>query len=133
MVTPPGRFSSALAFDAVSRTVILFGGRQTLSLVGDTWVFERSNWNQLTTGNSPSARSGHLMASVAQGVLLLGNDTWLWDGSQWQSIKPLHALPATAAAAGITSQEGAALMIVYRSLNASPETFLFSQGDWSAA
>ena len=131
-LAPPARFSSALAFDAVSGTVILFGGRQTLGFVGDTWAFDGINWKQLTPSKSPSARAGHLMASVSQGVLLLGNDTWLWDGSTWQAITAAHPLPVSVAGAGMTSQDGAALLVLYRTRDASPEEFLFAKGDWIA-
>ena len=131
-MAPQARFSSAVAYDPSSRTVILFGGRTDLGFLGDTWSFNGGNWKQLKADNSPSARGGHLMASVTQGVLLLGNDTWMWEGSTWQPINAPHSLPATTATPGITSKNGAALLIVYRSSNAPAETFLFSQGDWTA-
>lgn len=92
--------------------------------------------------SSPSARQGSLVAAIDQGVLLFGgglasgsssSDTWIWNGSVWNAVSTLHLPPMTGDAAGLTSENGMALMVVYASSSTTPSTFRFSAGDWLAA
>lgn len=93
------RWVHAQAFDEVSRSTVVFGGRNTLNVtLGDTWRMTDGRWNQFE-GMSPSARSDHAMATWgSNGVLMFGgksrsqsssslNDTWGWDGSGWNQIQ----------------------------------------------
>ncbi len=66
--------------------------------LGDTWVWDGTNWTEKTPVNSPSAREGATMAyDAAHGqVVLFGgddaagylNDTWVWDGTNWTEETP---------------------------------------------
>jgi Galactose oxidase, central domain len=92
---PPRRELHAMAFDAASGQVVLFGGvGSTASApLGDTWVWDGSNWKQVVTAHKPPARFLHTMAydPINQRVVMFGgnggikilNDTWLWNGSDW--------------------------------------------------
>jgi hypothetical protein len=138
--SPPLRLSSAMAYDAKSGNVILFGGRGLdLTYLGDTWVFDGANWTRLNPQTSPSPRQDPLLASVAQGVLLFGGvaagarlaDTWSWDGIGWQAVPTLHE-PHPMWSAGMTTRNGQAVLVAYAALEAQAQTYVMSQGDWTA-
>jgi hypothetical protein len=73
---PPGRFDHAMAWDATSHRVILFGGHDGQQSLGDTWAWDGESWTELEPFSSPGPRSGHAMASRGQvcGVVLHGGD-----------------------------------------------------------
>jgi hypothetical protein len=143
--SPTRRVSSALAYDPLSRTVILFGGRSTedLAYLADTWAFDGVSWKQIATNASPSPRQNPAMTTVSQGVLLFGGDahftrpadTWTWNGSAWGALSPMHT-PAingmSGVVAGMTSRNGQAVVLTYGSFDGPGQTYLFSQGDWTA-
>jgi hypothetical protein len=143
--SPTRRVSSALAYDPSSHTVILFGGRalEDLAYLGDTWAFDGVSWKPVATNVSPSARQNPAMTTVPQGVLLFGGDarftltdTWTWNGSGWQALPTTHTPAINGMAswvAGMTSRNGQALILTYGSLDGPGQTYLFSQGDWTAA
>jgi hypothetical protein len=102
--SPSARSSHAMAYDAVSQQIVLFGGNTGgYGYLRDTWAWNGSNWsqNQATTG--PASRSSHAMVwDVArQRVVLFGgvfavndfprvywtyyNDTWEWTGRSWNN------------------------------------------------
>jgi hypothetical protein len=92
--SPPGRADASMAYDAATRTVVLFGGFDShVQALGDTWTWDGSIWTRQHPATSPDARNGASMAyDRATGtVVLFGgvlsdgtgvyNDTWTW-GSQ---------------------------------------------------
>ena len=92
--SPPGRTFGSMAYDAATKTVVLFGGSGTDgALLNDTWVWDGANWRQRFPAHSPPARSGASMAydGVTKDVVLFGgggasnllNDTWTWNGNTW--------------------------------------------------
>ncbi len=101
-VSPPARYGHAMAYDALSKKIVLFGGYGMYGESNDTWTWDGSNWTQVTTSESPLPRSGHAMAfDAARGqVVLFGgflsqptptwfSDTWLWDAKGWhQALTP---------------------------------------------
>jgi hypothetical protein len=139
-VSPSPRYSTALAYDPSTRSVILFGGKQTLDYLGDTWAFDGANWNQVSSTASPSARQFALMATIPQGVLLFGgevnltklSDTWMWKGNGWQAVPAQHSPAVGWRAVGIASRDGQVVALTYSSFDGPAQTYLFSQGDWSA-
>jgi len=91
--SPVARYSSAMAYDAAQRHVVLFGGMDSAGgLLSDTWVWNGTDWTQEHPAKSPVARFGGAMAyDAAQGeVVLFGgldssdittgalSDTWVW-------------------------------------------------------
>jgi hypothetical protein len=96
-VSPPARFGHAMAYDAVSKKVVLFGGYGNYAEMNDTWLWDGANWTQAVTPESPLPRFGHSMAFDAtrgETVLFGGflsqptptwySDTWVWNGAAWQ-------------------------------------------------
>ena len=54
---PSPRVRSAMAYDSMRRSVVLFGGDPVrAALIGDTWQWDGADWTQLAdTGPSPRA------------------------------------------------------------------------------
>ena len=95
-LSPPARFGHAMAYDAVSQKVVLFGGYGDYGETNDTWIWDGASWTQVVSPESPLERSGHSMAFDAlrgeivlfggiqsRGALTWFSDTWVWDGSAW--------------------------------------------------
>ena len=93
---PAPRSSSATAYDAANRTVVLYGGASSNARLGDTWQWDGQNWTQLSN-KGPSARAAHCMAydTDRQRTVLFGgadatsaalSDTWEWDGDVWTQV-----------------------------------------------
>jgi uncharacterized protein (TIGR03437 family) len=103
--SPPPRFQHAMAYDSVRGKVVLYGGMSSNSfsdVLGDTWVWDGTNWTQESPQTSPPAVAEHAMAFDSnQGqVVLFGGigegppgATWLWDGSNWTQAPPLANAP----------------------------------------
>ncbi len=99
---PAAREAAALAFDHVSRRMLLFGGSGANGsgavYYRDTWAFDGQNWTQLMPSIVPAARSHHRMAAdegrrriVLYGGQLVGlADSALleWNGVDWQRLAP---------------------------------------------
>jgi hypothetical protein len=91
------RTGHALSFDPVRQRTLLFGGQLfsvSQSYMGDTWVWDGTNWTEFLPTQAPGPRSYHAMAfdPQRQRVVLFGGsgpsyailgDTWEWDGSAW--------------------------------------------------
>lgn len=99
--SPSPRWGAAMAYDAATGKIVLFGGGTTPQ--GDTWTWDGSTWTQQHPANSPSPRLGAGMAydAATQSVVLFGgnggrrmNDTWIWDGSNWTQRFPPASPPA---------------------------------------
>jgi hypothetical protein len=98
---PSARRMHAMAYDAESDRVILFGG-QGGSTWGDTWAYDynTNTWTQMTPATAPSARYHHAMAYDAESdrVILFGGyggssslgDTWAYDynTNTWTQMSP---------------------------------------------
>ncbi|MCU1301893.1 MAG: hypothetical protein JWQ87_2177 [Candidatus Sulfotelmatobacter sp.] len=95
--SPPARSYPSMAFDPISRQVVLFGGYNG-SYLNDTWTFDGATWTQVKTSIAPPVRTNASMAfdRVTLKLVLFGGynghvdlgDTWLWDGakSTWTQV-----------------------------------------------
>ena len=107
---PQGRYDASAAFDPQSGQVLLFGGRlESGSPVNDTWGWDGTNWQDVSTGGSgaPTAGGGSQMAwDPAHNQMLLvtpaatasgGAQTWVWTGTHWlrQSAGVLGAVDSS--------------------------------------
>lgn len=108
--SPTGRAGSAMAYDAASRQLVLFGGITETGTHGfrnDTWIWSGETWTRLSPASSPSLRYGaSLVYDAAMGELLLFggydgstesnvdlNDTWTWNGTDWTKLSPAKSPP----------------------------------------
>lgn len=87
---PSGIAEHAMAYDSQSDKIILFGGRNTLPSLGDTWAYDynTNTWTNMSPTNKPSGREFPAMAYDSQGdrMILFGGlygspvgDTWAYD------------------------------------------------------
>ncbi len=108
--SPSARSGAAMAYDAGTGQLVLFGGStSSSSFVNDTWTWNGTTWTQLNPATSPSARDGAAMAydaSTGQLVLFGGadtsgvlSDTWTWNGTTWTQLDPATSPPARGGAA----------------------------------
>jgi kelch motif-containing protein len=106
--SPSARAAFAMAYDPISRKVVLFGGFDYNAYLNETWTFDGTTWKKVNTPVAPSGRAAAGMAFdyVAKKLVLFGGyngrylrDTWLWDGSTMQWA-PGHALSAPPAVTG---------------------------------
>ncbi len=124
---PPARSSHALAYNAAAvpwNATILFGGRNGINLLNDTWAYNyaSNSWSNRNPASKPLARAEHALAydTSADRVVLFGgtgwggsdlNDTWAYDyaGNSWSNRNPAshpvarnsHALAYDASAGNV--------------------------------
>jgi len=100
-----------MGYDPVSRRILLFGGfREGPGILGDTWLWDGSNWTEQHPAVAPSPRNGAAIASGKTLVLYGGgdllSDTWTWTGSAWKQLMPTQnpggRRPSGAASDGTT-------------------------------
>ncbi len=111
---PPVRAYASMAEDTGyaegTGALVLFGGYNGTSYLGDTWTYTASGWTQQTPATSPSARAYAAMAydgTLAEPTLFGGydgstilSDTWEYTGTNdWVEQAPTASPPARAYAA----------------------------------
>ncbi len=91
---PPGRMGFVMAYDAVSKMVIVHGGVRDNVALKDTWGWNGTRWQQLGA-NGPQSVYGAAASNPNGGVVLFGGhrlsepsspDTWAWNGREWSSV-----------------------------------------------
>ena len=93
---PPNRAGYGIVYDNYNNQIILFGGTCQNGACGDTWKFDNSGW-QLITSTGPGPREDVVMAydSIRHKTVLFGghiwagaylNDTWEFNGTQWVKV-----------------------------------------------
>ncbi len=106
---PSGRFACSIAYDPASRRLIMFGGNDGTTRLGDTWAYDlaANTWTELKpSGTLPLGRAGHVMVYDPAGrqLIMFGgrstetellNDTWAYDpaGNSWAKLSPSGNLP----------------------------------------
>jgi hypothetical protein len=107
-ISPPPRSYYAIAYDAKASRLVMFGGVDVATDVGDTWTYSYSanTWTRITTPVSPSARhySAMVYDPIRYRMLLFGGadpvetplgDTWAFDlrTNTWSELHPSGATP----------------------------------------
>ncbi|MFQ5918718.1 MAG: kelch repeat-containing protein [Thermoplasmata archaeon] len=109
-LAPSPRSDHDMAYDAESDRIILFGGWEGSSSLGDTWAFDdnANEWTAMNPGTSPVPRGLHAMAYDAEsdrvilysGVptsdLIPTGETWAYDFNTdtWTDMDPATKPPA---------------------------------------
>jgi hypothetical protein len=97
--TPGERAAMAAAYDRASGKVVIFGGYDATQYLAETWTFDGTTWENVTSSVAPPGRAaGVLVYDHAEGKLVLfggydgtfKNDTWLFDGTTetWTEARP---------------------------------------------
>jgi hypothetical protein len=145
---PLGRWASAMAYDGKHHGVLLFGGLNGRTLLGDTWTWNGSIWThrQALTA-TPQARQGAAMAfdEVSGHIVLFGGygqtgqlgDTWAWDGAAWQELRPSHN-PSARQGASMVYDPALKAIVLYGGLNTPGgqpvpinDTWTWTGSDWA--
>jgi len=110
-VPPGGRSGHGLVFDAGRGRALLFGGRQGEVVLGDTWEWHSTRWEERSLEEAPPARAEHAMAYHAKAglVLLHGGQseqgplagTWSFDGERWRWLEDAGEPPSARADAAM--------------------------------
>jgi RHS repeat-associated protein len=107
--SPTVRLDVAMAYDAATSTVVLFGGSKSTTYNAETWSWNGTNWTSLTPSPAPGLRANAGIAYDAahSKIVMFGGytgsaylaDTWLWNGTAWSSQTPGAAPSARTSAA----------------------------------
>jgi hypothetical protein len=107
--SPATRSFSSLVYDQHLKKSVLFGGWNGSNFLDDTWVWDGTDWTQVTKNPPPSRELqsmwydpilqktvifGGLGRLTSQDRLTRYDDMWQFDGTGWVEIKPT-TLPGT--------------------------------------
>lgn len=156
---PPGRTTHAMAYDADSDRIVLFGGvgvsEGSFSELGDTWAYDWNDntWTDMNPAPAPSPRLGHRMAYDAESdlIILLGGhvgsgpsasflrDLWVYDldANTWEDVTP-SPLPTAANHNGLVYDNRSNRIVAFGGESASglhDETWVYATpaGAWTRA
>ncbi|MBN1322109.1 MAG: TIR domain-containing protein [Thermoleophilia bacterium] len=127
---PPARSRHAMAYDPVTRRLIVFGGFSAANApLGDTWAYDpvAGTWTELTpAGTLPPARSQHSLAydQTTRRLIMFGGvddtgtplgDTWAYDpgANSWTGLVPAGTLPAARSAHSVAYDLTGGRLIVF--------------------
>ena len=95
--SPSERSETAMAYDAATRQVVLFGGGRD-SARRDTWTWDGTTWTQQPPAVSPPAGKGTSMVydPFRRVLALFATDgtTWRWNGTAWMPVATHGSPPA---------------------------------------
>jgi|HubBroStandDraft_3_1064219.scaffolds.fasta_scaffold21836_1 hypothetical protein len=148
--SPSARFGQAMAYDPVSKKIVLFGGIGTTYL-NDTWTFDGTTWTKQQPSVAPPVRTGSAMwfDKKTQKLVMFGGyngghsntaflrDTWLWDGatSTWTQAK-LKSSPPRATGPVMFSDPLTGKLVMFGGFNPTQripnlhETWLWTGTAW---
>lgn len=141
---PGSRNAGSLADDPAAGGLLLFGGSNSGGNLGDTWIWDGSQWTQVATIGSPSNRSCASMAydPSNQEMVLFGgagflSDTWTYAAAAktWTEENPLN-YPSGRQCAAMSDDPsaGAGQMVLFGGYNGSTDTgdtWVWAGGNWS--
>jgi hypothetical protein len=126
--SPSPRNFSAMAYDAASDRVILFGGAPASGVLGDTWAYdyESDTWTEMSPPTSPLARTYSWMVYDPNRdlMILFGGsedtetaslgDVWEYDleSNRWTNVSP-HDGPGARSWHAMAYDEEASLIVVF--------------------
>jgi hypothetical protein len=143
--SPPARMLFAMAASNDNK-VVLFGGQQlntgyTTNFLGDTWVWDGTNWTQVAIGTSPAARAyvamsydplrGRDVMFGGHGTTATLTDTWEWNGTTqtWTQANPATS-PPDVQSNSITFDGQSTILFGGSSLGAPPDYVTNFSWEW---
>lgn len=118
---PASRYHAGSCYDTSASRMLVFGGWDSATRLGDAWAYTGGNWTQLGASTPLGVRGNPNMFHVdgtGKSIVSGGSnnsqylgDTWELDGTSWAQLSPSPAFPSlvTCAFAGLGS--GRALVI----------------------
>jgi len=139
---PSSRVYATAAATGQGSQVLMFGGKDSSgNALGDTWLWDGSNWQQLVLEASPPARWGGSMFAMQGKVFLFGgyngttylNDVWYWTpgASTWTPFTTAPPPRAFAEAAANPVSNTAVLFGGYNGASYLADTWTFNGTTWS--
>ena len=142
--SPSARAFAAMAYDAGTNQVVLFGGQDSSGNLNDTWTWNGTTWTQMSPATSPPARRGAAMtydAGTNQVVLFGGqgssvdlNDTWTWNGTTWTEKTPATS-PSARDTAVMAYDPSSGLVVLFggqgNGLNFLGDTWTWNGTTWT--
>jgi hypothetical protein len=99
--SPPARTAHTMTYDPTIGAVVLFGGAGSggAGSLADTWLYDGTDWTDVTPPSGPSARVGAALTferTIGRSLLFGGNsssrlgDTWTFDAQTrtWNQLQP---------------------------------------------
>ncbi|MGH9171148.1 MAG: hypothetical protein ACRD0Z_09795 [Acidimicrobiales bacterium] len=106
-VHPPPLSGATMAYDPITKSVVLYGGSTNLITGSDaTWVWSNGRWSQQVGVNPPDISSPALSAysGVNRGIILFeanvsggSGQTWLWRAGDWRRLTVKSTPPVSLA------------------------------------
>ena len=139
--SPPGREDQQMAYDAATKTVILFAGFHGTGYWDDTWSWNGTTWTKLSPATSPSGRDSAAFVydpATSQMILFGGfrgtgfapGDTWTWTGTTWTPLSPAHS-PGIDVFARQAAYDTASNQMLFFGGDAGHNTFLNTIWTWT--
>jgi hypothetical protein len=130
-----------MAYDAATKTVILFAGFHGTGYWDDTWSWNGTAWTQLSPATSPSGRDSAAFVydpATSQMILFGGfrgsgfapGDTWTWNGTTWTQLSPAHS-PGIDVFARQAAYDTASNQLLFFGGDAGHNTFLNTIWTWT--
>ena len=99
---PSPRAESAIVFDIARDELLLYGGWNGVTELGDTWIWNGTIWQQPQISVAPPALRDHaIVYDAARGEMILfggrssteSNSTWRWRNGNWEEVLTDNAPP----------------------------------------
>ena len=104
VVKPTARYWGQAAYDSLSQLLVIFGGRNSLGYLNDTWLYDLQGdtWKQVVSESAPTARVKAAMTydPIHDVIILFGGrkedftdlqDTWFFDvkddAGEWSLVE----------------------------------------------
>ncbi len=145
LAEPAARRSHGLTTGPSGSGVLLFGGEVDtgggrVSVRGDTWTWDGTQWQLETPSIAPPARSKFAAAfdAARDRVVVFGGrnasvafgDTWEWDGSSW-ARRAAASGPAPRSESAMASDPGSARVLLFGGANGpSNDTWAWDGASW---
>jgi hypothetical protein len=133
-----------MAYDAATKTVILFAGFHGTGYWDDTWSWNGTTWTQLSPAHSPGIDAVARQAAydtASNQLLLFGGDAghntflntiWTWTGTDWTQLSPATSPPPRAYGA-MTFDSATGQVVLFSGSENALKSFPTTTWAWSGS
>lgn len=113
---PSPRYAAAMAYDVGRDRIVLWGGNDGSSSLGDTWEFDGASWLQRSLPQNPPAGRGMMCYDRVRARIVMvlwqsqGTATWEYDGLLWTEPSILSPSPSYPTPLVFDDRRGVAVM-----------------------